>query len=262
MNTTKKRTVLAALANRASRFRKDGKVVLDPDDKLFEEALDETGTVVIEGMTDPDLESGEVEMNATMAKTLEQEEILHVSDDLLKVHGVPPSKKREGCMRFVYENPDGISNRISGNEKLDKAKELLDELEVDAAAFSEHRQNLKHKDNKHGFSQLFNGGEADVRSVVGHNVHENVSRIQQGGTSLLLFGDLVQHLDMEQSGCDDSGLGRWSVMTLTGEDGFKTRLVCGYNPCYNNKKGSSRKYQQHRRFLINTRKDLTCSLTW
>ena len=68
-------------------------------------------------------------------------------------------------------------------------KELFDELEVDAAAFSEHRQNLKHKDNKHGFSQLFNGGEADVRSVVGHNVHENVSRVQQGGTSLLLFGD-------------------------------------------------------------------------
>lgn len=258
MNTTKKRTVLAALANRASRFRKDGKVELDPDDKLFEEALDETGTVVMEGMTDPELESGEVEMNATMAKTLEQEEILHVSDDLLKVHGVPPAKKREGCMRFVYENPDGISNRISGNEKLDKAKELLDELEVDAAAFSEHRQNLKHKDNKHGFSQLFNGGEADVRSVVGHNVHENVSRVQQGGTSLLLFGDLVQHLDMEQSGCDDSGLGRWSVMTLTGEDGFKTRLVCGYNPCYNNKKGSSTTYQQHRRFLISTRKDLTC----
>ena len=68
----------------------------------------------------------------------------------------------------------------------------------------------------------------------------------------------MQHLDIEQYGCDNSGLGRWSVMTLTGEDGFKTRLVCGYNPCYNNKKGSSRTYQQHRRFLINTRKDLTC----
>jgi hypothetical protein len=148
MNTTTKQTVLAALANRASRFRIDGKVVLDPDDKLFEEALDETGTVVTEGMTD--LESGEVEMNATMAKTLEQEEILHVLDDLLKVHGVPPPKKREGCMRFVYKNPDGINNRISGNEKLDKAKELTDELEVDVAAFLEHRQNLRHKYNNTG----------------------------------------------------------------------------------------------------------------
>ena len=103
------------------------------------------------------------------------------------------------------------------------AEELLDELEVDAAAFSEHRQNLRHKDNKHGFSQLFNGGEADVRSVVGHNVHENVSRVQQGGTSLLLFGDLVQHLDMEQSGCDDSGRRpwKWSVMTLKVKTGLR-----------------------------------------
>ena len=69
-------------------------------------------------------------MTVTMAKTFEQEEILHVSDDLLKVHGVPPPRKQERCMRFVYENPDGINNRISGNEKLDKAKELMDELEV------------------------------------------------------------------------------------------------------------------------------------
>ena len=44
MNTTRKQTVLAA---RASRFRKDGKVVLDPDDKLFEEALDETGKLLL-----------------------------------------------------------------------------------------------------------------------------------------------------------------------------------------------------------------------
>ena len=111
MNTTWKQTVLAhwALANRASRFQKDGtgRVVLDPDNKLFEEALDETGTVVTEGMTDSDSESGEVEMTESMAKTLEQEEILHVWDDLMRVHRVPPPKKREGCMRFVYENPDG-----------------------------------------------------------------------------------------------------------------------------------------------------------
>ena len=47
-------------------------------------------------------------------------------------------------------------------------------------------------------------------------------------------------------------------MTLVGEDGFKTRMVCGYNPCYNNKKGSSTTYQQHRRFFITTKKDTTC----
>ena len=184
LNITRHHSVLDALAKRALRFRRDGQVVIDPDEKLFEEAIDETGTVVQEPGSDSNPDSGEEVTSENMAKILEQEEIVNVSDELLRVHGVPPQKKKEGCMRFIYENPDGINNRISGNEKLEKARDLIDELEADVVAYSEHRQNLKHKDNNNGFSQLFNGGEAEVRSVVGHNVHENVSRVQQGGTRL------------------------------------------------------------------------------
>ena len=135
-------------------------------------------------------------------------------DELLEIHGVEPRKKQEGCVRLIYENPDGFNNRISGNDKLDKAKELIDELEVDVVAYSEHKLNLKHKDNVNGFSQMFNGGEAEVRSDVGHNAYEDVGRIQQGGTSLLLFGTLIQQLDFRESGSDDTGLGRWTVMTF------------------------------------------------
>jgi hypothetical protein len=46
-------------------------------------------------------------------------------------------------------------------------------------------------------------------------------------------------------------------MTLQG-DKFWTRLVCGYNPCGNAKLNSGKSYQQHRRFLVTQRKDLTC----
>ena len=94
------------------------------------------------------------------------EEIRGVRDDLLEIHGVEPRKKPEGCTWLIYENPDGFNNRISGSEKLDKAKELIDELEADIVAYSEHKINLKHKDNSNGFSQMFNGGEAEVWSVV------------------------------------------------------------------------------------------------
>ena len=59
------------------------------------------------------------------------EEIRGVRDDLLEIHGVEPRKKPEGCTWLIYENPDGFNNRISGNEKLDKAKEIIDELEAD-----------------------------------------------------------------------------------------------------------------------------------
>ena len=118
---------------------------------------------------------------------------------------------------------------------------------------------MRHKDNVNGFSQLFRGGEAVIQSVVSHNINENISRVQEGGTCMMAIGpitDYIAHAD-RQEGNDATGLGRWSVITLQG-NGFKTRMVCGYNPCYNNNPSSSTSYQQHRRFFINKRKDLTC----
>ena len=46
-------------------------------------------------------------------------------------------------------------------------------------------------------------------------------------------------------------------MTLKG-DGVRTRIVCGYNPCGSGKLNSGTTYQQHRRFWVTQRKDLTC----
>ena len=90
------------------------------------------------------------------------------------------------------------------------------------AAYCEHQLNMHHKKNVNGFNQLFKGGEAAVQSVVAHNVHENIGRIQQGGTSMLLFGHLTEQLDYDEMGKDTFGLGRWTVMTLKG-DGVCTR---------------------------------------
>jgi hypothetical protein len=63
-------------------------------------------------------------------------------------------------------------------------------------------------------------------------------------------------MDMAQSGKDESGLGRWVVMTFEGE--VKTRVVCGYNPCGNDKTNSGTVYQQHRRYWITKRRSLVC----
>jgi hypothetical protein len=119
---------------------------------------------------------------------------------------------------------------------------------------------MKHKSNVNGFNQLFRGGESTIQSVVAHNVHENISKVQEGGTCLMMFGPRTSSLDHSAEKKDPSGLGRWSVMTVQGE-GFKTRIVCGYNPCYNNTPNNSTSYQQHRRYFINKRKDLTCPRT-
>ncbi len=84
--------------------------------------------------------------------------------------------------------------------------------------------------------------------------------MQDGGTSLLLFGALTEQLAHNEPGKDESGLGWWSVMTLKG-DGVQTRVVCGYNPCYNRNPESSTSYQQHRRYFITKKGDLTCPRT-
>ncbi len=75
------------------------------------------------------------------------------------MHGVLPGRKEEGITRLLYENATGIHNRLGGNEKLDKAKDLINELEANVVAYNEHRQNLRHKDNQKGWNQLFRGGK-------------------------------------------------------------------------------------------------------
>ncbi len=73
----------------------------------------------------------------------------------------------------------------------------------------------------------------------------------------MAFGPILDYLVHDQPGKDKTGLGRWSVITFKGENSL-TRVVCGYNPCYNSKPDSSTSYQQLQRYFITQRKDLTC----
>jgi hypothetical protein len=63
---------------------------------------------------------------------------------------------------------------------------------------------------------------------------------------------------VEQSGRDETGLGRWVVMTFVGAGGIVSRVVCCYNPCYNKNQVSKTSYQQQRRYFISKEHDDTC----
>ena len=265
MSITSHKAVISALEDRTARFTNKGKLS-NLEDRLFSSALDETGTVDITQCVDDGVDVLWGDESQRLA-LLQQQEINNlreygITEEVQRIHGILPASKGEGCIRLLYENVNGINNRISNNDKVEKAKEMIDELEADVVAFNEHRLNMRHKDNVNGFSQLFRGGEAVIQSVVSHNINENISRVQEGGTCMMAIGpitDYIAHAN-RQEGKDITGLGRWSVITLQGE-GFKTRMVCGYNPCYNNNPSSSTSYQQHRRFFINKKKDLTCPRT-
>jgi hypothetical protein len=54
-------------------------------------------------------------------------EELGILEEVLQVHGVAPASKGESVIRLIYENVNGISNKLSNNERVEKAKEIHDE---------------------------------------------------------------------------------------------------------------------------------------
>ena len=262
MSRIKHMKVLAVLEKRALRYQYGGQRYGSMrNDAGGDDSLDETGTVSTASLTDDESEAEEV--TRLSMRDIRQEELtaaLGVQDEVLQVHGVAPGTKAEGVARLVYENLDGLANKIGGNEKLEKAKSIIDDLEADLVCYNEHKQNLMHKDNKNGFSQMFKGGEAEVRSVAAHNSHEgrSVGRYQEGGTAALVFGQLIEQYDFKASGKDPSGLGGWVVLVFRGSNGIVTKVVCGYCPCKSRQKAMRSSYQQARHYYIKKEKDLTC----
>jgi hypothetical protein len=88
-----------------------------------------------------------------------------------------------------------------------------------------------------------------------HNTNENIGQVQEGGTSLIMFGTLTNHVDAPFK--NETGLGQWSVMTIKGEGRINTRIICGYNPCYTKDINLSTSYQQQRQYFIN-HNELVC----
>jgi hypothetical protein len=61
-----------------------------------------------------------------------------------------------------------------------------------------------------------------------HNIHEQHSRYQQGGTLTAAFTRLSEYVTT--TGVDPTGLGRWSWVQV-GSGQHRTRIMTAYQPC-------------------------------
>ncbi len=117
--------VLTALEHRALRYQNSKSYEELEDERLMEEAIDETGTVSCAIVGEDDESRVDVEEQL-------RREIREVSDYLLDLHGVPPGRKGEGITRLIYENLNGLQSTLSNkNEKLEKAWRVIDDLQAD-----------------------------------------------------------------------------------------------------------------------------------
>ncbi len=192
MTTTSHKAVLDALLHWAVLRRK----TTEEPTHLW--LIDEMGMLDTSGF-------GSCNENDVIEKEIRELNTIVIPDEVLQVHGYAPPKKAEGIIQLVYENMNSLNNWMSNNKKVERLKESHDELEVDVAAYYEHKLNMKHKKNVNGFNELFKSGKAAIQSITAHNVHENVGHVQQGGTSMILFGHLTEHLDHNESRKDPTG---------------------------------------------------------
>ncbi len=184
MNLTSHESVHAALKNRASCYSSRG-TTHGVDDNLVSWALNETGMVDVSFLCP----SNENTKQIAIVKQQERNRVLElgVLEEVLQIHGVAPARKVEGVIRLIYKNVNGISNKLSNNDKVEKAKEIINDLEVDIVAYNKHQLNMQDRHNVNGFSQLFKGGEVAIQSVVAHTMSTNfLERYKKEGQALCL----------------------------------------------------------------------------
>ncbi len=142
-NITGQDTVLQILTHWAQKYHQVN--VNGPKDPGHSWSLDETGTIKT------------LRLHMSSEYEVQQQEIseinmVEVAKEVLQVHGHAPPTKAEGMVRLIYENVNGFCNQLSRNKKVEKAREIHNELEADIAAYCEHRLNMCHKKNCNGFN--------------------------------------------------------------------------------------------------------------
>ena len=103
MGLIKHVNILTALEMRALRYQNKGHAKSDQDKILYDEAMDETGTIDTAELSDFDADAlGEQYQKFLTATTLEMKEIMDIADEILEVHGVAPGRKVEVVTRAIY----------------------------------------------------------------------------------------------------------------------------------------------------------------
>ena len=169
---------------RADRFRKQGRLQEDEMEAIIKEMREEM----------VGKESGDQDSNTARAE--EHERVTEaVKEGLLQTHGSAPNSKQARIFRVLCENANGFNHRISGNQKVAKALDIKDDLDVDCLLYCEHCLNLRHKSNVNDFKQMFQR-EIACTAIALHNVHkwQQAGQVQEGGTGAICFRDATGYI--------------------------------------------------------------------
>jgi hypothetical protein len=242
-------SIMEQLRIKADRFRKQGRLQDQDLEEIIREIKEGSKTKV----------RGDSGIANEVAKDERRRVSEAIEEGLLQIHGTAPNTKQQGIFHIKGENCNGLNNRISGNEKIAKAIDIREDLDIDCLMYCKHRLNFKHKENKNNLKQMFQQ-ELACTAVSAHNIHEGKvsGRVQEGGTGTICFGEMMAYIKM--TGQDSEGLGQWSWVLYSRTNGHSTRVIMAYNLCKNKNVNLGTTYQQQCQYFITKKKDLLCPL--
>jgi hypothetical protein len=160
-------------------------------------------------------------------------------------YGTPISiKKQDNQLRIFYQNIKGLSHVNSSNEDYDYYLHHLRDLTVDLAGLSETNTAWQHNFLRHDFSsRARKAGDGLAKTSFG-SPNIEIDRIppneifQAGGSITLCLGlwtTAVFGSDIQ----DQTGLGRWSGMSLRGKHGNILSVITAYRTCAGSRQSAS-----------------------
>jgi hypothetical protein len=130
--TTEHSTIMEYFRQQADRFRKQRRLQEEDMETIIKEMKEKIGVADIK----------EEEKETTKADK-HQKVMEVVNEGLMQVHGSAPNSKQDRVFWIMCKNANGLNNRISGNNKIAKALDIKDELDIDCLMYCKHRLNLR-----------------------------------------------------------------------------------------------------------------------
>jgi hypothetical protein len=136
------------------------------------------------------------------------------------IHGNRLKPKEFGFTRIAFENFNSLGvgakpGRNSEYVKVTKLRRLIRQLDLDILGGSEVRANWTVLGESKSLVNTFRS-ETDFRCVTGHNIHEQYSSTQEGGTCVMTFDQVATKVTA--TAVDTTGLGRWCSMLFKGKN--------------------------------------------
>ena len=147
--------------------------------------------------------------------------------------------------RIAFQNINGLPTAPTPDQDQTLVK-TLQTYEIDVLGVQEINLNLTAMEPTHSWERRFKG--SNLFNVVAHNQHTtSQDRRLFGGTAMFAAPSATARIT--EHGKDETGLGRWTWISITGKRGLNTKILTGYRPVrdFSNRPGTV--YSQHEKFF-------------